>query len=216
MDDDYSVSPQAYLARVKEQLEQGTPQSLFYAAFELRCFVESRQSLYLEAQGEYARSIPKAHKIGAQGKALEAIFESNRIQHITWSAQQKVIFDAYYVPLHPDLRKYAERLGDLLHARNAWIAPDNEWWHDTYSGLCDAYELAWQCCQGSLLSPMFLIDGKTIGRVSLSVSGSNHRELLAALKEGEEGILGVDYLDRVPESWKSDLEPVTAFQNAGH
>lgn len=45
-----SCGSEAYLDRAKDCLEEGNPRNLFYAAFELRCFVERRQQDYLEAQ----------------------------------------------------------------------------------------------------------------------------------------------------------------------
>ncbi len=36
---EYSIAPSAYLNRAKERLLEQRVESLFYAAFELRCFV---------------------------------------------------------------------------------------------------------------------------------------------------------------------------------
>jgi hypothetical protein len=77
----YGVNGDAYLARAKSQLERNNPEALFYAALELRCFVEARQDDYLDAQKRYARSIPKPYKIGAQGRVLDRIFDNKQIQH---------------------------------------------------------------------------------------------------------------------------------------
>lgn len=202
---DYSTTPDAYLVRAREHFLNGSAQSLFYAALELRFFVESKQDHYLEAQVQYAKSVPKRWKIGAQGKALEAIFESDRIQQVAWLVNGELIFEAHYVPLSPQLRKYAERLGDLLHARGEWIAPDDPWWDSTWKELRDAYELAWQCNRGLLLSPMFLVNGQAVGTMALSADEKTSDKLLANLAEGTKGVMKVDYLNAPPAEWKSDL-----------
>jgi len=142
---EYSVSPDAYLERARTLLLEDRAASLFYAAFELRCFVEARQDLHLDAQREYARSIPKHWKIGAQGKALEAVFESNKIQHIIFSYEGEQIFDAYHIPVSGDLRKRSAKLGELLHAQGKWRDSNEEWWKTTRSDLIETYEMAWLC-----------------------------------------------------------------------
>ena len=202
---DYAITPDAYLGRAREHILNGSAQSLFYAALELRFFVESKQDQYLEAQAEYAKSVPKRWKIGAQGKALEAIFESNRIQQVAWSVKGELIYEAHYVPLPPELRKYAERLGDLLHAMGEWKASDDPWWSKTWKDLRVAYELAWQCNRGLLLSPMFLVEGHAVGTMVLSADGDARDKLLKNMEAGTMGVMKVDYLNAPPSAWQSDL-----------
>jgi len=103
------------------------------------------------------------------------------------------------------LRKSAEKLGDLLHARGEWVAPDDAGWAKTASELHQTYELAWQCSRGTLLSPMFLVDGHVVGKMMIGHNDDAHAKILTSMKEGAEGILKVDYLDSVPDDWQSDL-----------
>lgn len=201
----YSIAPDAYLERARDHLISGEAVSIFYAALELRCFVESRQDRYLEAQAEYAKSIPKRWKIGAQGKALEAIFEKDQIQQISWQSNNELVFEAHYVPLSPELRKIAERLGSLLHAQEKWISPEDKWWNTTREELRHAYNLAWTCNKGNLLSPMLLIKGRTLGNMMLEIESDTKDKLLANMKKGAMGVLNVDYLDEAPAHWTSDL-----------
>lgn len=46
---EYSVNSKAYLNRARRQLDENTKEALFYAAFELRCGIESRLLQYWEA-----------------------------------------------------------------------------------------------------------------------------------------------------------------------
>lgn len=202
---EYSVSPTSYLERARAELLEDSARSLFYAAFELRCFVEARQDLYLDAQQEYARSVPKHWKIGAQGKALEAIFESDRIQRIIWEYEGEQVFDAYHTPVTSDLRKRAEKLGEFLHAQGTWRDSKDKWWMATRNDLLETYEIAWLCNQGSLLSPMFLHNGTTVGKMMMSTNNDTSVKLKAILKEGAVGTLNVDYPQQLPDGCRSDI-----------
>ena len=202
---DYSVSPNSYLERAKHQLLADNAVSQFYAAFELRCFVEARQDQYLDAQREYARSVPRPWKIGSQGKALEAIFESESIQRIIWHYEGEEVFDAYHTPVTNELRNRAEKLGNLLHAQGVWRDPEDEWWLETRRELIEAYEIAWLCSRGSLLSPMFLQDGHTVGKMMLPTDDGTAEKLKEILKEGATGTLNVSYPEQLPDDWKSEI-----------
>jgi len=199
----YSITPAAYLERARALIIEDTARSLFYAALELRCFVEARQDLYLEAQKEYVRSVPRAWKIGAQGKALDGVFRSERIQHISWYVDGELILDTYHIPVSAALRNNAEKLGELLHAQEVHRQFDHNWWSETRQKLIQTYELAWTCNKGSLLSPMFLHDGRTVGKMMLNVETSEKSQPL--MKEGTAGIMKVDYPESLPGDWTSDL-----------
>lgn len=202
----YSVTSTAYLERARALILEDTARSLFYAALELRCFVEARQDLYLDAQREYARSVPKAWRIGAQGKALEAVFQSEKIQHIAWFVNNELILDAYHIPVSNSLRNNAEKLGELLHAQEVHRPADHIWWSETRQKLIQTYELAWKCNQGSLLSPMFLCDGHTVGKLMLKEEVK--KRLLPFLNDGAEGKMVVDYPKSLPADWFTDLTDI--------
>ena len=201
----YDATPDAYLERAKKLLQKCNAASLFYAAYELRCFVEARQDLYLDAQREYARSVPKRWKIGAQGKTLERIFESNKIQNIKWHFKDEQVFDAYHIPVSNELRKRSEKLGGLLHARGIQNEPDEVWWIDTRKNLLEIYEMAWLCNCGTLLSPMFLHKGMTVGKMMIKGSNGISEKLKSSMKKGAVGTMEVSYPEKLPEDWKSDI-----------
>ncbi|MGI2856448.1 hypothetical protein ACRTDR_20040 [Shewanella algae] len=46
----YGVSSKDYLSRAKELIAEDRIESLFYAAFEIRCGIEARMNEYLEVQ----------------------------------------------------------------------------------------------------------------------------------------------------------------------
>jgi hypothetical protein len=201
----YGINADAYLARAKSRLEENTAEALFYAAFELRCFVEARQDDYLDAQKEYARSIPKAYKIGAQGKALERIFDSKQIQFFAFAVDGGEIYKSYHVPVSRKLRNETEWLGNLLHAQMKWRALDDPWWQTTRERVLAIYRLAWKCSQGNLPSPLFLVNGNTVGNIRYYGEDDELKWLMTILKPGTKGLMHVDYLKTPPEAWRCDL-----------
>jgi hypothetical protein len=46
----YGIHARDYLTRARLRLDEQSPAGLFYAAFELRCGIESRLRQYIEAQ----------------------------------------------------------------------------------------------------------------------------------------------------------------------
>jgi hypothetical protein len=204
----YGVSAEAYLDRAGSKLRERTNEGLFYAAFELRCFVEARQDEYLDAQRKYAKSIPAGHQIGKQGKVLDAIFHSDLIQHIQWlmKGEDAVMFEAFHVPVTSQLRNGAERLGDLLHHQRKWRASDDAWWAQTRKLLVDLYRLAWTCRQGLLVSPVFLEgDGSMLGTVVMKLDGADAARFAEQTRAGAIGRMRVDYLSTPPAGWIPDL-----------
>ena len=75
----YAVSPQEYLARARQRLISNDPSSLFYAAFELRCCVESRQADYLDALEFYRGKKAKHWKVGDTSRRLLHVWDDPKI-----------------------------------------------------------------------------------------------------------------------------------------
>src|SRR5262249_953257 len=86
-----------YLTRAKEQLLQNSSQSPFYAAFELRCCVETRQEEYA-TEIEYIKAKIKPWNIGATAKQLEKMFDSSKIARVTISQGNHEGFTLYHTP----------------------------------------------------------------------------------------------------------------------
>lgn len=202
----YGVSAQSYLERAKICLLENRKAALFYAAWELRCCIEARQDLYLEAQEKYARSVPARHKIGAQGKALEGIFSSTQIQALSFFDRDRHLIDVYHVPVTKELRKAAERISELLHAQ-VWHAPDDQWWLESRRKVVKLYRLAWICCQGALLSPVFREpeQDKLLGRVVLAVENEEVGAFAEEMKNDVVTTVKVDYLTEPPADWVCDV-----------
>lgn len=201
----YGISADDYLARAKSRLQENNPEALFYSAFELRCFVEARQDDYLDAQKEYARSIPKAYKVGDQGKALDRIFDSQQIQSFRFVMAGGEHFQGYHVPVTRKLRQEAGWLDNLRHAQLKFRGPDDPWWTVTRKRVLEIYRLVWICAQGNMPSPAFLSNGNSIGDLRLYGDPEELQRLMAAIPVGSRGIMKVNYLKSPPAAWICDL-----------
>jgi len=113
----YRTNSKSYLERAKFCLEQGKIEFLFYAALELRCCIEERQSEYLIAQEKYRESLPPSWKLGQQAAQLRKIYKEERAQVITYFFLDGFQFVARYIPVSIKLKKNAEKLGELLHTQ---------------------------------------------------------------------------------------------------
>src|SRR5437867_3708509 len=103
----YDVSSRGYLARARVRLDEETPESLFYAAFELRCGIETRLQDYLEAHTEALDLRRVGWRITFMGKTLEREFSSGeKIARVRVYRDDggALIGTWYHTPVSPSLR----------------------------------------------------------------------------------------------------------------
>jgi hypothetical protein len=207
---EYYVEASDYLERAKRRLGEGTHEALLYAAYEVRCAVEARQNRYLNAQKQYALSLPKAWRIGDQGAELERIFASDRIQQITWhlSSGDRVVVQ--HVPVDKELREKVAKLNDLLHAQVRRRKFYDRWWKQARERVVDVYQRTWICCRGGLLSPVFherSAKGTIQGTAVMELPAADADLLEASARSDRpEFNMQVEYLAQAPADWKPDVE----------
>ena len=130
----YDVSSRGYLARARTRLDERSFEALFYAAFELRCGVETRLQEYLEPHVEKLDLRRDGWRIPAMSKVLERDFASGeriaRLRIITHDGG-RVIGTWYHTPVTSSLRSKAEHLGDYLHATIPGRPSNDSWWATT-------------------------------------------------------------------------------------
>jgi hypothetical protein len=151
----YGVSARAYLERAKERLLEDSKESLFYAAFELRCSVEARQSEYIDAMKNYARmKKTRSWEVNKSQKELERVFRGRtkivRIQIM--GEKDDLIHESYYTPVQRKLARNTGRLGIYLHVMDRYRDEDDEWWDKTRSELLQFYRQVWISCRGNMLA----------------------------------------------------------------
>lgn len=203
----YGVGSHSYLARAKTCLVEGSPASLFYAAFELRCCIEARQDEYLEAQKRYRRSLARLWQTGKKAKELDRIFSQDIISKITMTADGAHPITAFHVPINKKLVKNADKLGGYLHAAEEYHSPDDFWWSRFHELLVQTYREAWIACQGKLLCPPLLTPN---GTTSVTIEFDHEQDMPPEWREyyskGKAIVVEVDYPKSAPADWQCDLQ----------
>lgn len=204
---EYDVSARAYLSRARDALLSDDPRTLFYAALELRCCIETRQEDYASALVALEGQKIKPHKIGDTGQRLRQKSMTNRIAYLRYDFGGGVVVDTYHTPVTDAVVDFGEKfLGRLLHCQRKFRPPSDAWWKETRERVLDGYRLAWVACQGNSLVPP-LYDGTT-GEVH-----PQHLEQTPATQPffdrmpltGQRFTVQVRYLDAVPTDWVCDL-----------
>lgn len=194
----YDFSARGYLERAKANLQKGVQQYLFYAAFELRCGVESRMQEYLNAWPHIPKRQKTDWEIGKLGKAVEKHFIL-RDQYQEWSVvdletgQIRVVL--YYTPVTKALRINAGKLGNYLHSPN--IDESRSVWWTEFRLLLD--EMANQletAVTGTLLGPAMHRSGSTIMNLISEAVGNFDVKMLGPI--GKKINVKIDYLDALP------------------
>lgn len=204
----YGIHERDYLERAKARITEGHPEALFYAAVELRCAIEARQSHYLDAQRDYLASIPPAWQIRGQGQALKKVFRSDKIQSflVDFGGARKV--PLFYTPVTNSLRQMADQMDQYRHAQLRFHANDDPWWDVFRSRLLKTYRKAWIATRGNLLSPAILNNKteKPVGNLMIEIRAGQEfdRDILKQLV-GEKMMVHVSYLDHPPPDWECDL-----------
>jgi hypothetical protein len=200
---EYDVSTRGYLRRARTRLDEQAPESLFYAAFELRCGVESRLQEYLEAHRGTIDLRREGWKVAVMAKTLEREFKSGqRIVRLRVldESQKAVLATWYHTPVTPRLSAMAERLGDYLHAVVPRRSHEDPWWRETRSQLEEVHRALSVAAAGQLLSmPLMNLKTKQV-HVKVEISPDKASEILrAALTPGAKSIISVEYLDEAPD-----------------
>jgi tetratricopeptide (TPR) repeat protein len=192
---EYFCDSNNYLKRAEACLEKNDPQYLFYAALELRCFIENRQNDYLEAQEKYRKSLPKRWKIGKQASELGRFFNLDKIQKITNIFEDGFQFVSLYVPVSKSLAANSVRLGELMHAQNDDLSEESL---ETFqSRLNNILKCAHECQSGNMLSPVLMdkSTGNSFGHVSLKLDQNDANEMKDRFQAGTKMVANVEYLE---------------------
>lgn len=138
---DYNISTEDYLERARQQLDIGSVAGIFYAAFELRSGIESRMYRYLEARENITKLKRKGWRIAKMASQIENTFNTKgKICVISFENKKVSISELKYIPISPQLKKMAQKLGDYLHAQDKYRPNDDAWWSKTRSYMETVYK----------------------------------------------------------------------------
>ena len=127
---EYDFSAKAHLARARAQFSTGAKESLFYAALELRCGIESRLHEYHDGAAEKVTIKKKRWKIGHLGAEAKKQFgDYTKPVIVTFiHPETKKEIEVSYTPVTRTLQKIGQRLGDYIHPfKNRGILNEKYW-----------------------------------------------------------------------------------------
>lgn len=207
----YQSGARGYLERAKSQLESGTKASLFYAAFELRCAIESRLQEYLYVQEDVSEKKKKGWKIVDLARQLETVFRlGDRIVQLVFldkKTGRKV--STYFTPVRKSLRNKGERLGSYLHAMKSFKDDADPWWITTRNFLEDVLKEAYMATAGTLLGPPLKKSGGMLSlKIELGVLPEQDAFFSSCGKAGFNLEMHVDYPKELPEHYLEQLGQV--------
>jgi len=201
---EYSISSRAYLNRARKQLDENTVEALFYAAFELRCGIESRLLQYWEANKHIHQMKKAGWRIPKIARDLEKAFiRRDKIARIDIldSAEKSLRTSLYFTPVTKELEAEGGRIGDLMHCPQLFRASDDQWWKETRQFLEQVYIELQKANKGTLLGiPVLERETNKVHFEMETRQGENIEELQKKIGElGQRLVLAVEYLDNLPE-----------------
>ncbi len=192
----YGINARDYLRRARDPLDEQREESLFYAAFELRAGVEARLQQSLEAHKDRQKRRKRGWRVSKMGKEAERAFrtgDSVRRLTITDLETGSISFSGFYTPVTKNLRKMAERLGELLHCAKGPYGDNDEWWDETRHVAEEVYRELATACAGTILGPPMYHAGtrkahmyaEVLGEIPKEPSMRRGRDYLVELAEVE-------------------------------
>lgn len=187
--------------RAEVRLDEKTYESLFYAALELRCGIESRMQEYMENWDHISEKKKKGWQIAKLGKNLENAFRTGN-NVVRWevleSGTRQPIACFYHTPVTKGLRETGGRLGNYLHAMKHWRSADDPWWGKFRATLLDALEGLRFANKGTLLGPPMRRKGASEVEMNMELPpGIDIGKITRNMKNGRFTV-NVSYLDTLP------------------
>jgi hypothetical protein len=152
----YKIDTRDYLARARERLNEDKPESLFYAALELRFGIEARLKKYLDANDNLQKKKMKGCQISILSKNVENVFKQrNKLIKLKFydKVTKQVFVELLYTPVSNKLIKEGEKIGNMLHSKKHYETQDDDWFKMTKEFLECVYKELEISNKGTLLSP---------------------------------------------------------------
>lgn len=178
--DNYNISSRDYLLRAKIQLAKEELESLFYAAFEIRCGVEARMREYLEAQKEISEKKKKGWKISDLSRSIESVFKlGDKVAEITiYDSNEDICCQLRYTPVRKRLKHLAELLGNYLHSSKKFYTPDDKFWMDFRMILNECVKELEFSTSGVLLGPLLYNPKDKSSQLQVEMMNEEEAQLL--------------------------------------
>jgi hypothetical protein len=200
----YDIHARCYLKRARAQLDAQTPEGIFYAAFELRCGIESRLSQYLAVQEENDGLVKQGWHVARLAARLNEHFGTGD-KYVRLIVRQPGGARPYvllYTPVTKKLVKMCQKLGDLMHIAKQGYRPDDPWWSSTRKWLGEVWVELCKAARGNLLGVPLLNpeDGSMHFNTEPAPDEPFSRHEAAIGPMDQEVRISVSYLDDIPEN----------------
>lgn len=193
----YGISSRDYLTRAKRCLANSDPESLFYAAFEVRCGIEARMREYLDVQADISKKKRQGWRVAELAQNIERVFrlgEKDAVLRVRDAITTEVLFEARYTPVKKGLQKKAEKLlGAALHAAKEYRGPDSPYWAEFRVDLETAVSELEHANSGRLLGPLLLHPNKKRFDMKLESPTLEEQEAVKRLAVGAKIAVEVSY-----------------------
>ncbi|WP_022673636.1 hypothetical protein [Novosphingopyxis baekryungensis] len=209
MRDDYKVTDRAYLARCRGWIIEGRKAGLFYAAFELKCFLEAKLGEYLENwEGRPLKKV-QVHRIKDNVKSLAKQNTMPDIVRMVFTNEIGLSETYFHTPVPVPLIDYATKtLDGLRHAQTRYRKPDDIWWQETRNALIENYRRAWFASRGTAPVPPLWRPEDGRGEMPFTFLFPDDEppsQLFEDSKPGDSYNVEISYLDEPPRDWVCDL-----------
>jgi len=146
------VSPWGYLRRAEQQLLNTNPESIFYAALEMRFAIEARaREQFLSLEGIPKKTINMWHAEKIMLEMGRRINGARQPFTFHFKYKNRKIRPFTYIPLSKDILTNYGKLGNLLHLQRRCITP--EFTKQRKKWLKDLLKEMTETCKGHMLKP---------------------------------------------------------------
>lgn len=153
---------------------------------------------YLDARREIAQRKKHGYQIAKLAKGLEAAFAGGeRVVEVRMVDDHgTVLLHAYFTPVRKKLQRFAERLGNLLHAQ-PFRELDDPWWSVQWKLVDEAAaELEW-ATRGIIMGPPLISRADNRMHLVAAVDVDNE-QAVPRFEPGRSLSFEVKYVDDIP------------------
>ncbi|MFI8737897.1 hypothetical protein ACIGKM_18460 [Ectopseudomonas toyotomiensis] len=208
----YEITSRGYLGRAIKQLSTGTQESLFYAAFELRCGIEARMRQYLSVWEHVSKKKKNGWQISALDQTIEQAFRTGN-KYVRWAVHSKetgkIKTCIYHTPVTKALKESGEKLGNHLHALKSFKPEDDEWWDKFKDELIFCARGLRTANLGTMIGPALKNTKTNQIQMNLEIPPNWATNKIFDAIQGQEMIVHISYPDALP----LEIEPEAILWN---
>jgi hypothetical protein len=165
---EYSLHSRDYLKRARSRLDDGSEESLFYAAFELRCGIEARLAQYEDALLGITKGKSAGWEIPKLVRNIEKVYQTgDMVLRVDFQDEKgsRLRRSMYYTPVTQRLQAMGGKLGELLHCPKNFQEMDDAWWKNKRVFLEDVFRELQKANKGNILCIPIWNENKNVANI---------------------------------------------------